>query len=175
MDRILAIAVVVACVVLTVAFLACLRGIAELRLRLTGRGVDPASQLITGRKLPDLLVRLIPDAAQDTLVVFMSSTCGTCLGLAAELDKLAGRQVVACVLGDSNTELVAMLPSFVTVVEGEQSEAVDREMPMAIWPSAILQRDGFMVAVGQGSGADSAAALEVLWEQRLSIPEETQV
>ncbi|GAA4230970.1 hypothetical protein FHR32_005726 [Streptosporangium album] len=174
MDRVLAVVVVAACVVLTVAFLACLRGIAELRLRLTGRGIDPSSQLIIGRKLPDLLIQLIPDATQDALVVFMSSTCGTCLGLAADLDRFAGRQMVACVVGDSNAELVAMLPPHVTVIEGERAEAVDRELPMAMWPSAILQRDGFMVAVGQGSDANSAAALEVLWEQRLAVSEEIQ-
>ncbi|MEV0592800.1 hypothetical protein [Nonomuraea cavernae] len=174
MDRVLAVAVVVACVVLTVAFLACLRGIAELRLRLTGRGVDPSSQLIIGRKLPERLVGLIPDPRLDTLIVFMSSTCGTCLGLAAELGKVSDRQVVACVVGDSSAELVAMLPPDVTVVRGAEAAAVDEELPMAIWPSAILQRDGFMVAVAQGGDANSAAALEVLWEQRTVVAKETQ-
>jgi hypothetical protein len=174
MDRVLAVVVVAACVVLTIAFLGCLRGIAELRLRLTGRGVDPASQLIIGRKLPELLVRLIPEPAADALVVFMSSSCGTCLGLAAELDKLAGRQVVACVLGDDSAALVGMLPPYVTVIQGGQAEAVDKELPMAMWPSAILQRDGFMMAVAMGGDANSAAALEQLWEQRLPVPEESQ-
>jgi hypothetical protein len=175
MDRVLAVVVVAACVVLTIAFLACLRGIAELRLRLTGRGVDPTTQLIIGRNLPDLLVRLIPDPTADALVVFMSSSCGTCLGLASELDKLAGRQVVACVLGDDGAELVSMLPPDVTVIQGGQAEAVDKELPMAMWPSAILQRDGFIVAVAMGSDANSAAALEELWEQKLPVPEESQV
>ncbi|KAB8194702.1 hypothetical protein FH608_016105 [Nonomuraea phyllanthi] len=174
MDRVLAVLVVAACVVLTIAFLACLRGIAELRLRLTGRGVDPSTQLIIGRSLPELLVRLIPDPAADALVVFMSSTCGTCHGLASEMDKLAGRQVVACVLGDDSAELVSMLPPDVTVIQGGQAAAVDKELPMAMWPSAILQRDGFMVAVAMGGDANSAAALEKLWEQRLPVPEESQ-
>lgn len=173
MDRVLAVVTVAGCVVLTVAFLACLRGIAELRLRLTGRGIDPATQLIIGRRLPDSLVRHIPDPARDALLVFLSSTCGTCLGLAAELRGFVDRQVVACVLGDASAELVAMLPAGITVVDGERARAVDEELPMAVWPTAILQRDGFMIAVAQGADASGASGLEVLWEQRL-VPEESQ-
>ncbi|WP_214316803.1 hypothetical protein [Nonomuraea sediminis] len=174
MERVLAVVVIAACVALTVAFLACLRGIAELRLRLTGKGIDPASQLIIGRKLPDSLVGLIPDATRDALVVFMSATCGTCHGLAAELDRLQGRQVVACVEGQQTAELVALLPPEIAVIQGERAKAVDADLPMAMWPTAILQRDGFIVAVGQGSSADSAEALEVLWAQRPEFAEEAQ-
>ncbi|HUR06329.1 MAG TPA: hypothetical protein VM347_27530 [Nonomuraea sp.] len=171
MERVLAVVLVAACVVLTVAFLACLRGIAELRLRLTGRGVDPSAQLIIGRKLPDSLVSLIPDATQDALLLFMSSTCGTCHGLAADLDKFADRQTVAIIAGDSTAELLAMLPPHVNAFDGEQAKAVDADLPMAMWPTVVLQRDGFMVAVATGSDADSAADLEVLWEQRVDVPE----
>jgi len=174
MERVLAVTMVAACVVLTVAFLACLRGIAELRLRLTGSGVDPASRLIIGRRLPDRLINLIPDPRLDTLVIFMSSTCGTCHGLAAELGRFADRQVMAVIAGDSVADLVATLPPHVKVVDGEQARAVDADLPMAMWPSAILQRDGFMLAVAMGGDADSAADLEVLWEQRLDVPEETK-
>ncbi|TMR93148.1 hypothetical protein [Nonomuraea basaltis] len=174
MERVLAVVLVVACVVLTVAFLACLRGIAELRLRLTGRGVDPSTQLIIGRKLPDSLVRLIPDTTQDALLLFMSSTCGTCHGLAADLDRFAGRQTVAIIAGDSTTELLAMLPPHVKAFDSEQAKAVDADLPMAMWPTVVLQRDGFLVAFATGSNADSAADLEVLWEQRADVPEGTK-
>lgn len=171
MANVLAVVLVAACVVLTVAFLACLRGIAELRLRLTGRGMDPSAQLIIGRKLPDSLVRLIPDPAQDTLVLFMSSTCGTCHGLAADLDGFQDRQTVAIIAGDSTAELRTMLPPHVKAFDGEQAEAVDADLPMALWPTVVLQRDGFLVAFATGSGADSAEDLEVLWEQRVDVPE----
>ncbi|WP_188193227.1 hypothetical protein [Nonomuraea sp. SYSU D8015] len=171
MERVLAVVLVVACVVLTVAFLACLRGIAELRLRLTGRGMDPSAQLIIGRKLPDSVVRLIPDATRDTLVLFMSGTCGTCHGLAADLDGFADRPLVAIVTGDSAPELLAMLPPHVKAVDGEQAKAVDADLPMPMWPAAVLQRDGFMIAYALGGDADSAADLEVLWEQRVDVPE----
>ncbi|WP_214416059.1 TlpA family protein disulfide reductase [Sphaerisporangium fuscum] len=174
MERVIAVVLVVACVALTVAFLACLRGIAELRLRLTGRGIDPSAQLVLGRKLPESLIRLIPDVTRDTLVIFMSSTCSTCHGLASDLDKFAGRQVVAMIAGDSTAELRAMLPAHVDAYDGEQAKAVDADLPMALWPTVILQRDGFMVATATGSDADSAADLEVLWEQRLDVPEGTR-
>jgi hypothetical protein len=171
MESVLAVVLVAACVILTVGLLACLRGIAELRLRLTGRGVDPTAQLIIGRKLPDSLIKLIPDPARDTLVLFMSSTCGTCHGLAAELGRLRDRRTVAIIAGDSTEELREMLPPHVTAYDGEQAKAVDADLPMAMWPSAVLQRDGFLVAFATGSAADSAADLEVLWEQRVDVPE----
>jgi hypothetical protein len=174
MERVLAVVLVAACVVLTVAFLACLRGIAELRLRLTGRGVDPSRQLIIGRKLPDSLTGLIPDTTQDALLLFMSSSCGTCHGLAADLDGFASRQTMAIIAGDSPVELLAMLPPHVKAVAGEKAAAIDADLPMAMWPTAILQRDGFIVAVAMGSEADSAADLEVVWEQRLDVPEGTR-
>ncbi|MFI7705264.1 hypothetical protein [Nonomuraea sp. NPDC049480] len=174
MERVLAVVLVVACVILTVAFLACLRGIAELRLRLTGRGVDPSTQLIIGRRLPDSLVRLIPDATQEALLLFMSSTCGTCHGLAADLNRFAGRQTVAIIAGDSSAELFAMLPPHVNAFDGEQAKAVDADLPVAMWPTVLLQRDGFLIAFATGSNADSAADLEVLWEQRLDVPEGTK-
>lgn len=174
MERVLAVVLVVACVILTVAFLACLRGIAELRLRLTGRGVDPSAQLIIGRRLPDSLVRLIPDATQEALLLFMSSTCGTCHGLAADLNRFADRQTVAIIAGDSAAELLAMLPPHVNAFDGEQAKAVDADLPVAMWPTVVLQRDGFLIAFATGSNADSAADLEVLWEQRLDVPEGTK-
>jgi hypothetical protein len=171
MEQVLAVVLVAACVVLTVAFLACLRGIAELRLRLTGRGMDPSAQLIIGRKLPESLVGLIPDATQDALVLFMSSTCGTCHGLAASLGEFDGRQTVAIVAGDSASDLLTTLPPHVAAFDGERAKAVDADLPMAMFPTVLLQRDGFLVAFASGSDADSAADLEVLWEQRLDVPE----
>lgn len=167
------VALVAMCVVLTVAFLASLRGIAELRLRLAGQGgLDPATRLVIGRRLPDSLIAVIPDPARDTIVAFLSGTCGSCLGVASELSRTQADQVVAFVAGTDTDDIIAALPPGVAVVHGPPTERILADLPIDTWPTAILQRDGYIVAVGQGRGADQAADLDSLWRLRASTSQE---
>ena len=118
MLHVVAVALVVLCVVLTVAFVASLRGIAELRIRLAGDDASGVPMLIIGRPLPESLLSQVSDT--ESVVVFLSATCGSCLHLASELDQVEA-PFVACVLGDpqDTAQVTAAIPAGVPVIAGD--------------------------------------------------------
>jgi hypothetical protein len=173
MVRLVAIALVVMCVVLTVAFLASLRGIAELRLRVAAdSGLTGPPHLVIGRRLPDRLLELLGEHGTESIVAFLSGTCGSCLQLASELDRTAA-PVVAVVVGGSD-EVVAAVPEGVPVITGDVAEQLRIDMTVQTFPTAVVQRDGYIVVIGQGSGADAAADLDDLWRQGVPAPQEAR-
>ena len=176
MVRLVAIALVVMCVVLTVAFLASLRGIAELRLRLAvDSGLTGPPHLVIGRRLPDQLLERLGEHQTESIVAFLSGTCGSCLQLAGELDRTAA-PVVACVVGppDETERVLAAMPDGIPVITGDVAEQLRIDMTVQTFPTAVVQRDGYIVVIGQGSGADAAADLDDLWRQGVTAPQEAR-
>jgi hypothetical protein len=166
--RLVAVALVAMCVVLTVAFLASLRGIAELRLRLAGVGGRPGTpRLVIGRPLPESVIEALGTLHGDSLLVLLSTTCGSCRRLAAELGRTTA-PVVVCIVGDPGTtdEVQAAVPRNVPVISGAPARQIRTDLNVQTFPIAVVQRDGLIVAIGQGSGAESADALDHLWRQR---------
>ncbi|HEV7708824.1 MAG TPA: hypothetical protein VGP16_11570 [Asanoa sp.] len=172
MLHVVAVALVVLCVVLTVAFVASLRGIAELRIRLAGDDASGVPMLIIGRPLPESLLSQVSDT--ESVVVFLSATCGSCLHLASELDQVEA-PFVACVLGDpqDTAQVTAAIPAGVPVIAGD-THRIGVDMKIKTFPTAVVQRDGFIVVVGQGGGADTAADLDELWRQGISAHQEAR-
>jgi len=172
MLHVVAVALVVLCVVLTIAFVASLRGIAELRIRLAGADASGVPRLIIGRPLPESLLSHVSET--ESVVVFLSATCGSCLQLASELDQ-AEVPLVACVLGDARDteQVIEAIPAGVPVIAGDTAR-IGVDMKITTFPTAVVQRDGFIVVVGQGSGADTAADLDELWRQGISAHQEAR-
>jgi hypothetical protein len=175
MVRVVAVALVAMCVVLTVAFLAALRGVAELRLRLAqDGGAAGLPKLVIGRRLPDSAVEALAGLAglgPQSLVVLLSTTCGSCLRLAGELGRVSA-PVVACIVGEPGPaaeDVRAAVPAGVPVIADDPARQIRSDLNVHTFPTAILQRDGYIVATGQGSGADAATDLEHLWRQ--AVPE----
>lgn len=178
MVRLVAVALVAICVVLTVAFLAALRGIAELRLRLAqDGGAAGPPKLVIGRRLPDSVVEALAGPAglgPQSLVVLLSTTCGSCLRLASELGRVQA-PLVACVVGEPGPtadHVRAAVPAGVPVIAGDLARQIRTDLNIHTFPTAVVQRDGYIVATGQGSGADAAANLDHLWRQAVPATQE---
>ncbi|MFF5182090.1 hypothetical protein ACFY2Q_29120 [Micromonospora sp. NPDC000316] len=178
MVRVVAIALVAMCVVLTVAFLAALRGVAELRLRLAqDDGAAGPPKLVIGRRLPDSVVEALAGLGElgpRSLVVLLSTTCGSCLRLAGELGRVQA-PLVACVIGEPGPtadDVRASVPAGVPVIAGDVARQIRTDLNLHTFPTAIAQRDGYIVATGQGSGADTAANLDHLWRQAVHATKE---
>jgi protein-disulfide isomerase-like protein with CxxC motif len=110
-----------------------------------------------------------------SLLVFLSTTCSSCRRLAEELDRTTA-PVVACIVGDPGTtnEVQAAVPRDVPVISGASAQQIRTDLNVQTFPTAVVQRDGLIVAIGQGSGADSADDLDHLWRQRISASTEAR-
>ena len=159
----LTVTLVVVCGLLTVALLACLRGIAELRIRLTGEGVRLFEDgLLAGRKLPEELRTLLPWSSDDGLILFLSGDCGACLEVATLLPRLRiGRVAVAIVGPDGH--LHKRIPQRVATIDGSGAEAIANELGVDVFPLAIHERDGVIVGTAYGEALESEGEIEEFW------------
>jgi hypothetical protein len=79
------------------------------------------------------------------------------------------------VLGDpqDTAQVTAAIPAGVPVIAGD-THRIGVDMKIKTFPTAVVQRDGFIVVVGQGGGADTAADLDELWRQGISAHQEAR-
>jgi hypothetical protein len=160
---VLAAAMTAMCVLLTVAFLGALRGVAELRLHL--RGYAPAGleslRLAAGNELPEQLVGALPRPGDDALIVFLSSGCQSCWELAVQLEEVGVDQVLACMLAEDQG-LRDRLPTSATVAELGVARSAADALGVRSTPLVVLQRDGYILGTAAGVSAQSAKDLQRL-------------
>jgi hypothetical protein len=151
----------------TVAFLGTLRGLAEMRLRLAGHdftGLEPM-RTDPGRPLPEELKAAFPAwTAAPGGILFLADDCPTCLRLAGELGSFphVDRLLFCPVTGDGR-EIRERLPAAVTEVPEPVAVGLVDALNVWVTPVLVLQQDGYIVARGLASGAESLEAIENLW------------
>lgn len=161
-------ALTAATVLLTVAFLGTLRGIAEMRLRLAGHdftGLEPM-RTDPGRPLPEELKAAFPAWTKAPGgILFLADDCATCLRVAGELGSFthADRLLLCRVTGDG-TEIRKRLPAAVTDIPEPLAAGLVDAWNVTMTPVVVLQQDGYIVARGLASGADTLEAIESLWD-----------
>ena len=160
-------ALTAATVLLTVAFLGTLRGIAEMRLRLAGHdftGLEPM-RTDPGRPLPEELKAAFPAwAAAPGGILFLADDCPTCLRLAGELGSFPHLdRLLFCPVAGDGTEIRVRLPTAVTEIPEPVAAGLLGALNVWITPVLVLQQDGYIVARGLASGAETLEAIEHLW------------
>lgn len=150
------------CVILTIALLGALRGIAELRLRLVraGSGADGQLHLSAGRVLPDLLTAALPDEGY-TLVAFLSDECETCWQVAAHLRELDVPVVVA--LEKDTGDLRNRLDGHATFLPAEVAHSSTAELNITFTPVAVVVREGTVAGVAYGESVEDLSNLTQFW------------
>jgi hypothetical protein len=156
-----------AVVLLTVAFLGTLRGLAEMRLRLAGHdftGLEPM-RVDPGRPLPDELKAAFPAwTAGPGGILFLADDCPTCLRLASELGSfLHADRLLVCHVAGPGTAIRERLPAAVTEIPEPVAAGVLSGLNVTMTPVVVLQQDGYIVARGVADGAETLEAIAHLW------------
>lgn len=163
MGTVLGLSLVAVCALLTIVLLACLRGIAELRLQLSGVAAEAQrDRLLAGRELPAVLRARLPWGREDGLVVFLSSDCPVCGELPELLARVRIGNIVAGLL-HPDVELRERLLEHVGVLDEEAVRASAEELEVDATPMLIHQRDGVIVGTAYGEAATSVDELERFW------------
>jgi hypothetical protein len=163
------VALTAAVVLLTIAFLGTLRGLAEMRLRLAGHdftGTDAeAMRTDPGRPLPAKLEAAFPAwTAAPGGILFLADDCATCLRLAGELDSLPfADRLLVCHVGGDGAVTSKRLPETVTQIPEPIAEGLVSFLNIRLTPLLVLQQDGYIVGRGFAEGADTPQAIEHLW------------
>lgn len=166
MIEILLIVLTLSTVMLTIAFLGALRGVAELRLRLQGHGRDLLTarmRVEEGRPLPPVLAPYVP-AVGNFVVAFLSSQCEACWRLSGDLRSFTEAPVFAALLGADVTSLRERLDGSATEVPASAGTDAAREMNIEVTPVVVFFRDRFVVGSSWGDAAGSEKDIREVWD-----------
>lgn len=164
MITVVLVALTAACVLLTVAFLATLRGVVGLRLRISGHGGGSRAFIDAGRALPVSLLSALPDPEEIALIAFVSDGCDACKELTAIVPTIPV-STVGCILGGDTGEIRGLLGSEVLVADSNITAAAARELRINSAPVVILQQGGRVVGSASGVSTQTASELELWWNQ----------
>jgi len=161
----------VTCALLTVVFLGTLRGIAELRLRLSGRTDASHTFIDAGTALPASLLQALPDPEAATLIAFVSDGCDACKELATLLPTVPV-PVVAGILGHDGGDIRSHLGDDTVFVEAAITADVAREWSINGSPLIILQASGRVVGSAYGVSTRTADELQLWWQDAQQLLKE---
>jgi hypothetical protein len=150
-----------ACVLLTVTFLAVLRGIAELRLRLGGHSAR--SYIDAGSALPAALLRALNNPEDTALIAFVSDGCDACEQLTTLLPSIPVT-TLACILGHDNGDIRGHLGADVIIADPTVTAAAARELKINASPVVILQHAGLVVGSAYGVSTQTEDELQLWWK-----------
>jgi len=159
------------CVVLTVALLGALRGIAELRLRLLriGGGMDQQFRIDAGHDVPAVVAAALPDPRSTTLIAMLSDDCPACHTVADVLLELFDdpRDVVVGLSRELGA-LRSRLDGHVTFMTPEATAEAMAAWHLSSTPVVVVQRGGVVVGSAYGPSVQSVDELRDLWESARS-------
>lgn len=156
------------CGLLTVVLLGTLRGITELRLRLSGRTDASHTFVDAGTALPASLLQALPDPEAATLIAFVSDGCDACKELVTLLPTIPVT-TVAGILGTDGGDIRSHLPDDTVIMDPAVTADVAEELGINGSPLIILQQSGRVIGSAYGVSTRTAEELQLWWQdgQRL--------
>jgi hypothetical protein len=157
-------------VLLTVALLGALRGVAAIRLEIQGAGQPAGGRtfandyVAAGRSLLPQLASQLPWLDEDGLIVFLSATCPLCWQTAQQFDEWRIANVAVGVVGTGGEELTEAVPARFTLIPRAVAEELATLYQFEALPFGLHQRDGVVVGTIHSDALVSLEEIERFWK-----------